>query len=181
MRFIDPDGRFVGDPITVSVAGAAVVIGTGILVTAAIIDAAKNNHGKIPSQWEVGASLLKTGLQAYNDIKNWFTEEQKTSGAGSEGESSQVDWNNPVRPEQLGDTWKETTSNENKSGNHKEYSNTETGEKVRFDKGVSGAKGYEGKDHYHRYNPKSTGKKDKYLDKNGNPCKQGSKASHIVL
>ena len=85
LRFVDPDGRFVGDPITVSVAGAAVVIGTGILVTAAILDAAKNNPGKIPSQWEVGASLLKTGLQAYNDIKNWFTEEQKTSGAGSGG------------------------------------------------------------------------------------------------
>ena len=51
---------------------------------------------------------------------------------------------------------------------------------IRFDKGKKGAGGYGGKDHYHVLNPKSTGKHDYYLDKNGNPGPKNSKASHII-
>lgn len=62
----------------------------------------------------------------------------------------------------------------------REYYNPETGQKVRFDKGREGANGFEGKDHYHIYNPNSTGKNDKYLDINGNPVRKGSKPSHVL-
>lgn len=53
------------------------------------------------------------------------------------------------------------------------------GDKVRFDEGKPGSPGHEGTDHYHRYNPSSTGKRDQYLDKEGNPCCRGSDESHL--
>lgn len=62
----------------------------------------------------------------------------------------------------------------------REYLDDATGLKVRFDAGKQGANGFEGVDHYHVYNPNSTGKMDYYLDINGNPVPKGSKASHII-
>ena len=53
--------------------------------------------------------------------------------------------------------------------------------KIEFDKGVKGANGFKGKDHYHIKNPSSTGKSDYYLDINGNPCPKNSTKSHIVI
>ena len=51
---------------------------------------------------------------------------------------------------------------------------------VRFDRGIPGRNGYAGKDHYHILNPNTTGKQDRYLDRNGNPVPGRSKASHII-
>ena len=53
---------------------------------------------------------------------------------------------------------------------------------VQHDKGVDGANGYEGVDHYHIYDNNYTNKKiDYYLDIFGNPVGKGSSASHIVI
>jgi len=54
-----------------------------------------------------------------------------------------------------------------------------TGRKVRFDRGVPGEPGNLGMDHYHVYNPDSTGKGDRYLDINGDPVPKNSGPSHI--
>lgn len=79
----------------------------------------------------------------------------------------------PKDPSELVDKgWKDVTDPRDKSGN-KTYKNPKTGEKVRYDE--TG----DGKGHYHRYNPKSTGRNDRYLDKNGKPVRDGSKPSHI--
>ena len=51
---------------------------------------------------------------------------------------------------------------------------------IRYDKGIKGAGGYKGKDHYHILNPNATGKHDYYLDVFGNPVPKNSKASHII-
>lgn len=51
---------------------------------------------------------------------------------------------------------------------------------IRYDKGIKGADGYKGKDHYHILNPKATGKHDYYLDVFGNPVPKNSKSSHII-
>lgn len=59
-------------------------------------------------------------------------------------------------------------------------SSFETDQKVRFDPAKEGANGFEGKDHYHIYNPNSTGKSDYYLDSNGRPVRKGSKPSHVL-
>ncbi len=64
----------------------------------------------------------------------------------------------------------------------REFLEPKTGLKVRFDKGVDGANGFEAVDHYHIMNPNYTNKKvDYYFDINGNPVGKGSKASHIVI
>lgn len=57
----------------------------------------------------------------------------------------------------------------------------ETGMKVRFAPGKPGANGFEGKDYYHVHNPNSTGKKDYYLDINGNPVPKGSKSIGCII
>ncbi len=50
---------------------------------------------------------------------------------------------------------------------------------IMFDKGVDGKPGWTGRDHYHIFNPKPTGRGDMYLDKDGNPVAKGSSKSHI--
>ena len=123
------------------------------------------------------SEAVSLGVSAYNSISNWLSSDESGSTGGSEN-SKAIDWNNPPSPENLGEEWQETTSDKNKSGNHRKYTNSETGEVVTFDKGKPGEKGYKGKDHYHRNNPGSTGKKDKYLDKDGNPVEEVQK-NHI--
>ena len=61
----------------------------------------------------------------------------------------------------------------------REYYDREIGIKTRFDKGNPKEHGWAREDHYHVYNPKSTGDNDKYLDKDGIPCPDGSKRSHL--
>ncbi|GAB6890032.1 peptidoglycan-binding protein [Geobacillus sp. FSL K6-0789] len=78
--------------------------------------------------------------------------------------------------------WQDVTDPRMKANTKmREYKDPVTGLKVRFDPATPGASGYEGKDHYHIYNPNATGKNDMYLDINGNPVAKGSKASHIVI
>ena len=64
----------------------------------------------------------------------------------------------------------------------RELYNHKTGLKIRFDKGVEGANGFEGVDHYHILNNNYTNKKvDYYFDIDGNPVGKGSRSSHIVI
>ena len=77
--------------------------------------------------------------------------------------------------------WKDTTLVKMKENSSSQtFHDPKSGLDVRFDKGEAGENGFRGKDHYHVENPNSTGKLDKYLDKDGNPCAKGSKASHII-
>ena len=79
--------------------------------------------------------------------------------------------------------WREIThaSVLSKGVNPRIFIEPKTGLTVHFDKARANKPGFEGKDHYHVRNPNSTGKKDYYLDKEGNPVPAGSKKSHIVL
>ena len=97
--------------------------------------------------------------------------------------SQSIDWSNapPSSPNDLSPDWDETTNPDNKSGK-KEFTNKKTGERIRWDPGEPGKEGYRGKNGWHRYNPEWTkkwGKKDYYLDKDGNPVNRGSGPSHI--
>ena len=77
--------------------------------------------------------------------------------------------------------WEDITHPEaRKNSDGTKFKHKETGLEVRFDPAKEGASGFEGKDHWHVYNPNKTGKKDYYLDKDGNPVAKGSKASHII-
>ncbi|MBV1777355.1 hypothetical protein KSF73_16665 [Burkholderiaceae bacterium DAT-1] len=86
----------------------------------------------------------------------------------------------PKDPDKLKEKgYDETSHPEAAKRGHRSFKHPETGDELRHDKGKDGAPGHEGKDHYHRYNPDSTGKGDQYLDKNGNPTPRGSDASHL--
>ena len=63
-------------------------------------------------------------------------------------------------------------------GRHK-FRDRQTGEIIEYDEAQSGKTGHKGHDHYHRPNPNSTGKKNYYLDSNGNPVPKGSESSHL--
>ena len=84
------------------------------------------------------------------------------------------------KPSKLkGSGWKDVTpSGMKKNTTSRTYKKNDL--TIRYDKGLKGASGYKGKDHYHILNPNSTGKHDYYLDKFGNPVPKNSKASHIV-
>ena len=87
-------------------------------------------------------------------------------------------------PEQLlADGWEDVTNPQMAfKTTSREFYDPKSGIKLRFDKGVEGANGFEAVDHYHIYNPNYTNKKlDFYFDINGNPVGKGSKASHIII
>ena len=77
--------------------------------------------------------------------------------------------------------WVETTHPTAKiRSNTRTFIESSTGLKINFDKGRPGKPGFRGKDHYHVINPKTTGDKDLYLDKFGNPVAKRSDPSHIL-
>lgn len=77
--------------------------------------------------------------------------------------------------------WEEITNPQQaKNSNSREYRETSTGLKVRFDKGVDGKLGFNGIDHYHIYNPNATGNGNLYLDSEGKPIRKGHRRSHIL-
>ncbi|MGD8779553.1 MAG: RHS repeat-associated core domain-containing protein [Ignavibacteria bacterium] len=175
---IDPDGK---EPITLTATG---VVAAGAVTIA--LAGHSYNYLTNPSYRRSYDSFVNSSINVAKDAVNdvvdgvisLFSSDEGTTSDGGES----IDWENspPATPDDLGDEWQEITSDKNKSGNHREFENTKTGEKVRFDKGKEGTKGNAGKDHWHRNNPNSTGKTDRYLDKSGNPVPKGSPDSHIL-
>ncbi len=87
----------------------------------------------------------------------------------------------PTNPDDLLKTgWIETTHPSAGATGRRTYENAISGEKLEFDKGRPGERGFRGVDHYHRTNPDKTTKQDAYLDGDGNPVSDGSKRSHII-
>lgn len=87
----------------------------------------------------------------------------------------------PKKPDDLlKQGYNEVSHPDAKSAGYRTFENPTTGDRVRFDQGKAGQPGYEGTDHYHRYNPEATGKQDMYLDKDNNPCARGTSASHLL-
>lgn len=99
----------------------------------------------------------------------------------SSGRYTKYSYNNlPLDPNDLiKNGWKDITDKRNKSES-RDFYNSKTKDRIRFDKGQNDKPGYRGKDHYHWYNPKSKNNKDFYLDKNGNPVPKQHKNSHLL-
>ncbi|KHD07492.1 hypothetical protein PN36_31420 [Candidatus Thiomargarita nelsonii] len=85
----------------------------------------------------------------------------------------------PQNPDDLLDDGYEETTDPRTPEHIRRFRNPKTGDEVEFHKGKPGKPGWEGKDHWHRFNPNKTGKGDAMLDKNGNPVPKNSKPSHI--
>lgn len=87
----------------------------------------------------------------------------------------------PANPDDLlRKGWIETTHPKEAENGRRTFENPQTGQKIEFDKGEPGEFGFRGKGHYHYLNPNRTGKRDDYLDVNGNPVPDGSKRSHTI-
>lgn len=90
--------------------------------------------------------------------------------------------NLPKNPDDLlSQGWQEYINPKKSGGNSRDFYETDTGLRIRFDKGVPGKNGYRGVDHYHIYNPNTTSGKDRYLDSDGNPVPKNSGPSHIIV
>lgn len=76
--------------------------------------------------------------------------------------------------------WEEISHPAQAASGHHTYKEPSTGLRIRYDEPTPGVEGFAGKDHFHILNPNATGSRDMYLDKNGNPVKKNSKASHIL-
>lgn len=76
--------------------------------------------------------------------------------------------------------WEEISHPAQAASGHHTYREPSSGLRIRYDEPTPGADGFAGKDHYHILNPNATGSRDMYLDRNGEPVKKNSKASHIL-
>lgn len=104
----------------------------------------------------------------------------ETSSAEGEDKLGEFPQELPKNPDDLlEEGYEETTHPKAQKKGVRKFYNPKTGDEVEFNKGDPSKPGWRGKDHWHRYNPNATGKRDARLDKNGNPVPKGSDASHI--
>lgn len=75
--------------------------------------------------------------------------------------------------------WEDVSHPDAKAKGHHTFKDKKTGKTIRLDEGKPGEHGHEAHDHYHWVNPAKTGKKDHYLDANGNPVPKFDEKSHL--
>ena len=102
--------------------------------------------------------------------------------SGTKGHIVSVASSLPSNPNTLlSNGWIETTHPKQASNSSSRvFTEESTGLRIRFDKGDGNKNGYSGIDHYHIDNPQATGKKDRYIDKDGNVVPKNSSKSHIL-
>ena len=128
------------------------------------------------------ATSLEKGLKGVRGSK--VKNSKKVAKKHKSGSGSVIKNIQSKSPQQLiEDGWEDITNPKMAANtNSREFYDPKSGLKIRFDKGVDGANGFEAVDHYHVMNPNYTNKKvDYYLDIDGKPVGKGSKASHIVI
>jgi RHS repeat-associated protein len=162
----DPDGQFaIAIPLFTLAFNGTLITVTLTEIAYALAAAgtflALNNVDKLTDQKE---SSLDANIREKEDPKKRYKEDKFP---GTDKDLA----NHP--------DWRETTHPNQRKAGHREFENTQTGEKIRFDKGDPTRYGHEAYDHYHRYNPKSTNKHDQYLDKDGNSVRRGDDKSHL--
>ena len=102
--------------------------------------------------------------------------------SGTKGDIVHLIQNLPPKPnKKFLEDWTDITHPEaRKNSDNIKYEHKRTGLRVRFDPATPGAQGFNGKDHWHVYNPDATSKLNAYLDENANPTRKGSDPSHIL-
>ena len=165
LRYTDPNGHCIFAIVDTIACGEAVLVaGTAAAAGAAYL---------MTPQGKESARVFFTGIAAgVGWLMNKFSQ--------ADDKPAPVVGSLPSNPDALKDDgYQDTSHPDAAAAGHRTLENPQTGDKVRFDKGKPGAQGHEGSDHYHRYNPKATGKRDQYLDASGKPVPRGSDASHL--
>ncbi|ULA65590.1 MAG: exported protein of unknown function [Nitrospira sp.] len=171
-RFSDPTGNTPIDLIflAVDVARFGVAVYTGDGVGAAAIDVGLSLAGVVSPIAGTGEAL-KVGRAADHAL-------DAVKGLDTAGDATRAVL--PKNPDDLlNQGYREVSHPNAAEKGHRSFENPETGDKLRFDKGDPSEKGMKARDQYHRENSNTTGKQDKYLDKDGNPCRDGCRASHL--
>ena len=171
--YFDPDGRFaILVPIVNFAFGAGVAITAPIWGTGALI---------VGAGAAIGYAGYK-GVQYLNENQDakWKSEYDQILLEKRSGKKGRVDPSLPT-PEELEDKSKheDISHPDDKATGHHTYKDKKTGEIIRYDEGDPDKNGHRAHGHYHRYNPKTTGKQDTYLDEEGNPVAEYSDPSHL--
>lgn len=163
-NFIDPDGKWALAAPLISIAW-----GAGVTITAPIWApyAAAAAAGATIGYWGYKGYKHYTHRDSSFDLN--LMERNKKGG---------VDPSLPKNPAN-DKNWEDISHPEAKKNGHSTYKNKKTGEEIRLDKGNPEKSGHEAHDHYHRLNPNSTDRHDKYLDKDFNPVGRNSEESHL--
>jgi len=158
--YIDPDGRFV-IVLPLLYFGAGIALPTLSTVVASVA-------------YSAAAATVVWGGCMVNEYVN-----DRWGGWGPMLRSPSKNYEEA--PPDLSDKkkWKDVSHPEQKKAGHREFVNDATGERIRVDKGKPGETGHKERDHYHRYNPKATGKHNEYLDAKGNPVPKNHDRSHL--
>lgn len=121
---------------------------------------------------QIANQMKKADEKADEELDNETSSEQCVGSCGGT--------KTPDDPDELSEEgWEETTHPKEAEAGRRRFRNPETGDELVFDKGREGASGWRGRDHWHRPNPNSTNRHDRYLDRSGNPVRDGSGPSHI--
>ncbi len=178
-RYVDPDGQFIQFAIPLLIWGAEIVLPSLSSMILPILYTAST------------AVIWYAGYKAYEGLNSGdnysatddyaayvkrFNEEFE-----EEVKEKNRDTRLPQNPDQLleDSEWKETTHPKAKEHGHRTFENTKTGEKLRYDAAKPGETGHKGDSHWHRFNPDSTSKFNKFLDANGDPVPEHSEPSHL--
>lgn len=127
------------------------------------------------------AAIMSASDQADEDFADEEPDCTQRCPEGEDDSPESADKNRrlPQKPDDLLDDGYEETTDPRAPEHIRRFRNPTTGDDVEFHKGKPDKPGWEGKDHWHRFNPNKTGRGDAMLDKNGNPVPKNSKPSHI--
>lgn len=171
-RFVDPSGNTPIDLLflAVDVAKLGFAVYTGVGISSAVVDVGLSIAGVVSPVAGTG-EVLKAGRAV---------ERAAEVARGADKAVDATRGGLPRNPDDLlTQGYKEVSHPDAVKAGHREFENPTTGDKVRFDKGKPGERGYKRDDGYHRKNPDSTSRHDEYLDKYGNPVARHSKESHL--
>ncbi len=100
---------------------------------------------------------------------------------GIDNSTPGIDWLNPPKsPDFLDSDWVEITHPRARQfSNTRKFIHKKTKEMISFDKGIEGETGEREYNHWHRFNPNTTGDHDLYLNLCGKPTAKKKPDSHI--
>ncbi|MDE3055956.1 MAG: RHS repeat-associated core domain-containing protein [Verrucomicrobiota bacterium] len=183
MVYRDPTGESIGGWL---LGMGEILLGGALIFTGGVLEVATLGAYTIAFGLQTGAGLALIGdgfVRTTAEARNFasFPYSNNWRNFNYSCKKDNVDQNLTDDPDELlkQPDWEETTHPEAGKYGHRTFENKATGEKLRHDQGRPGKPGHEGKNHWHRLNPKSTSDKDAYLDGNGNPVGKGSDSSHL--
>lgn len=162
--YCDPDGNFQVNILRFTFGAAGCIVSCPLLGPSALMIAGGALVG-------YGTGKLINHYQEKHRIKEYHKQLDRKKVGGID--PTLLD--NPFSDE----NWQDVSHPDAKAKGHYTFKDKKTGKTIRLDEGKPNEHGHEAHDHYHWINPKKTGKKDYYLDADGNPVPKFDEKSHL--